>query len=308
MSKDGRPRGSDPGAAHDPINLVLSKLPDAKPSGKGWLTCCPAHDDQHPSLSITRGDDGRALLHCHAGCATGEVCDAMGINIADLFPCKRIEHREGSKAKASRRMVAEYDYTNEDGEVLFQVVRFDPKDFRQRRPNRNGRHVWSLKGIRRVLYRLRELLRADMDAWIFIVEGEKDADALARVGIVATTNPGGAGKWKHVDDQALCGRKVCILPDNDDAGQDHAEDVAQRLNGRAADVPRFSKILRSELGQPSPDERGQGVNGSRGYFDDGEILLGRLEGTRGSRTMDHGGDYGWSGARGWCWRRDGAIE
>jgi putative DNA primase/helicase len=236
MRNESRPRGFDPSAAPNPVDLVLSMLPDATRSGKGWIAKCPAHDDRKPSLSINTGDDGRTLVKCHAGCTLDAICDALGIGVADLFPAKNAVRGKTGNRRGERCIVAEYDYVNDDGELLFQVVRFAPKDFRQRRPNGNGGFVWNLKGVRRVLYRLPELVGSDPDAWVFVVEGEKDADALADAGLVATTNPGGAGKWKHVDDEALCGRKVCIVADNDAAGRDHANDVAKRLHGRADKV------------------------------------------------------------------------
>ena len=69
-----------------PLELLLSKLPNAKKSGKGWSVQCPAHEDRKPSLSITEGDDGRALVKCHAGCTAEAVCSAVGLKLADLMP------------------------------------------------------------------------------------------------------------------------------------------------------------------------------------------------------------------------------
>ena len=89
----------------------------------------------------------------------------------------------------------------------------------------------------RVLYRLLELLAVDPGQWCFLPEGEKDVDNLAALGLTASCNPGGAMKWgKLSDDSALAGRRVCIIADRDDAGRRHAQDVAQRLQGKAATV------------------------------------------------------------------------
>ena len=97
----------------------------------------------------------------------------------------------------SRRVVKTYDYTDVHGALLFQVVRFEPKDFRQRRPDGNGGWLWSLGDTQRVLYRLPEVAEAvASDHPIFIAEGEKDVDALMGIGVTATCNPGGAGKWR----------------------------------------------------------------------------------------------------------------
>jgi RNA binding exosome subunit len=142
-------------------------------------------------------------------------------------------------------IVAEYDYPDENGEVLFQAVRLDPKDFRQRRKPRpeddpskiKGGWVWSLEGVRRVPYRLPELLEGvSMGHPVYIAEGEKGVEALARLGVIATCSPMGAGKWRDEYNEHLAGADVVILPDNDKPGEDHADMVAKSLKGVAAQV------------------------------------------------------------------------
>jgi putative DNA primase/helicase len=119
----------------------------------------------------------------------------------------------------------------------FEVVRKRPKGFVCRRPDGLDRWIWDLKGIERVLYRLPEVLAAvERGDWVFVVEGEKDADALADVGLVATTDPGGAGKWRACYREPLRGARVAIVPDNDAAGRSHAEKVAGALQGVAGAV------------------------------------------------------------------------
>ena len=108
----------------------------------------------------------------------------------------------------------------------------DPKDFRQRAPNGD----WKVKGIPQVLYRLPQLLAAPAGALVFVVEGEKDADRLAGLGLVATTNPGGAGKWRDAYAASLAGRRVAILPDNDEPGRKHAEKVRASLDRAGVDA------------------------------------------------------------------------
>ncbi len=157
------------------------------------------------------------------------------------------------------KIVATYDYVDDGGAVLFQAVRFEPKDFRQRRPNSSG-WAWSTKGVRQVPYRLPELAEAiASERPVIIVEGEKDVDALARWGIPATCNAGGAGKWRDELNPYFDGADVVIIPDRDPQrthpktgelmfhadgrpmlpGQDHAQDVARRL----APVARRVRIL-----------------------------------------------------------------
>jgi hypothetical protein len=120
--------------------------------------------------------------------------------------------------------------------VLYEGVRYDPKDFAQRRPDGAGGYVWNLKGIERVLYRLPELLAANRDELVHVPEGEKDVDRLVRLGLVATTNPEGAGKWRDEYTATLKGLHVAILQDNDEEGHKHAEKVARKLYGEAASV------------------------------------------------------------------------
>lgn len=134
-------------------------------------------------------------------------------------------------------IVATYDYHDEAGRLLFEVVRFaNPKDFRQRRPDGRGGWIWSTKGTRQVPYRLPELLARPEGAPVYVVEGEKDADRLANLGLCATTNPGGAGKWRDELGQHLAGADVVILPDADEAGRKHAQTVADHLEPMAASV------------------------------------------------------------------------
>ena len=134
------------------------------------------------------------------------------------------------------RIVATYDYRDEKGRLLYQVVRYDPKDFRQRRPKADGGWDWSVKGMRLVPYRLPELLAAPAGGTVVIVEGEKDVDRLAKLGIVATTNSGGAGKWRPEYAEQVRGRVAGVLPDNDSPGHKHARQVAASAYGIARSV------------------------------------------------------------------------
>lgn len=196
--------------------------------GRQWYARCPAHEDRKASLSVALGADGTLLLTCHAGCALADIAAAVGLKVSDLFP-----PREGG---AAGRIAATYDYRDEAGVLLFQVVRFAPKDFRQRRPDGAGGWHWNLRGVSTVLYRLPELLAADAARTVYVTEGEKDVEALRRLGLTATCNPMGAGKWRPHYRGALADRRVVILPDNDDPGRKHAADVERSLGGVALDV------------------------------------------------------------------------
>jgi hypothetical protein len=234
-SPGGKPGNGAPSAATE---TVLGRLEHVRRCGDGWEARCPAHADARASLTVGVGEGGRVLLRCHAGCDTAAVVRALGLEMRDLFPSDGGRHGANGKS-----IVAAYDYLDEAGRRLFQAVRFEPKDFKQRRPRvvnaRNDRPddwVWSLKGVQPVLYRLPELLAAPPDQLVFVAEGEKDVEALRKLGLVATTNPMGAGKWRAAYNGALRGRPVVILPDNDDAGRTHTEQVARALLGTAASV------------------------------------------------------------------------
>ncbi len=154
-------------------------------------------------------------------------------------PCRcGSKHGEYIPDTASK-IEATYDYRDEQGELLFQVVRKVGKQFLQRRPNGQGGWIWSLGDTRRVPYRLPELLLAPVAENVFIAEGEKDVEALRARDFVATTNPGGAGKWHFIAKTAkevLKGRHVVILPDADEPGQAHGLDVSSSLSGEASEV------------------------------------------------------------------------
>jgi AAA domain len=218
------------------IENVLAKFPDHKSTGRGkWMAKCPCHDDRHASLSISEGTDGRALIHCHAGCQTMNIIAAIGLVMSDLMPLRDPSHN-GNGQSHQKQIVAEYDYVNAEGDLLYQAVRYEPKEFRQRRPDGRGGWLHNMDGITRVLYRLDQLQQADPDQVVFVVEGEKDADRLATEGLIATTNVGGAGKWRPEYSECLRGSRAVILSDNDEAGRNHGAAVARSLSGKAADV------------------------------------------------------------------------
>lgn len=196
-----------------------------------WNARCPCHDDNRNSLSVGVGDDEKLLLHCHAGCSLHEIRRSLGLEIKDLFPQTNVARNGEGKT-----IVAKYDYQCKDGKLLFQSLRYEPKDFRQRRPDGKGGWVWKVKGCPVVPYRLPELLNSDSKRVVCIVEGEKDVDKLRSLGVIAICNAGGAGKWKDDHARYLKGRRVAILPDNDDAGRKHAEQVARSLQGIAETV------------------------------------------------------------------------
>lgn len=210
---------------------LLDRLKGVKAGGSGWTAQCPGHPDKEPSLSISEADD-KILLHCHAGCSPEAILDAVGLKMADLFT-KPLPHPRDTK-----KIVAEYDYVDREGILLYQTVRYIPKDFRQRRPNDRGGWEWSIKGVKRVLFQLPALSQAvARHEPVYFTEGEKDALRLNKIGVVATTMVGGASApWSGEYGEALRDADVVVLPDNDSPGNAHAEKIAAALQGTAASV------------------------------------------------------------------------
>ena len=133
------------------------------------------------------------------------------------------------KLKAVSRIVESYSYQNALGETVFVVDRLEPKSFRQRQPDGKGGWINHIRDIdSKIPYRLPQLLNSET---VFIVEGEKDVHALERLGLVATTSSGGAGRWTEQHSHYLDDQDVFIIPDNDDAGRKHAEKIQDSTPG-----------------------------------------------------------------------------
>lgn len=260
-----------------PTELFLDALKrheyEPRKSGDGWTCRCPAHDDNSPSLSINTGDDGRALVHCFTGCSNTAVVEAVGLRLADLMP----ERTEGrwKPSKATRKpppaprtyenlddavaalergrdrngdLLGRHDhlwhYHDAAGDIIGAVVRWDLDDgIKEVRPASLTDAGWTLKGMPspRPLYGLHKLTKLPEGARVFVLEGEKAADAAAACGLVATTSPHGCGGASTADWTSLRDMDVVILPDHDDAGEKYAEAVAKLLPEAGA---RTVKIVR----------------------------------------------------------------
>jgi hypothetical protein len=222
--------------AIEPVARELLGEPNRQLSGKRELRF-----GNRGSLSV---DLDKGTWHDHEAGKGGGVLDLIRRQLAldkhgavEWLQAHKLIDPAPEPTATKRREVAAYDYHDEAGELLFQVVRFEPKDFRQRRPDGRGGWEWKLGTLRRVLYRLPELLAAvEAGNTVFIAEGEKGVDALRAAGLTATCSPGGAGKWRPEYGTPLRGASVVVLPDNDDAGRAHAAAVVQALVGIAADL------------------------------------------------------------------------
>lgn len=272
-----------------PVENILARLeaggftprPSGAGSGAGWIARCPAHDDRQPSLSVGVAEDGKVLVHCHAGCETEWVVGALGLTMADLMPgdprrldapqpigksktngkpqtdpafltadaaLQNLRRRHGNEAAA-------WEYYDAAGELVGVVCRWNLAGGKEIRPVSLQPDGWRITAMPtpRPLYRLRKLLKADRSKPVFIVEGEKTADAAARCGLLAVTSAGGAQAANKADWKPLAGRRAVIVPDNDKAGEKYADDVAKLCyEAGAAEV----RILRLQEYAPELPEGG----------------------------------------------------
>jgi len=245
---------------HEVLDLIRAKTGrEPKPNGRGHMCLCPAHADHDPSLEVWRQENGWLELKCYAHCDRGAILAALGITNKDLGPDKPVRDK--------REIAKTYDYHDADGNVVFQAVRYVPKQFAQRRPSGNGGWVWGLsageyvqgvdgdwyrakaesKGtrrkfgtVKRQLYHLPEVLEAVREnKFIFLTEGEKDTDRLRELGFKATTAAGGAkSRWEPQYTRALAEARVIILPDNDAAGRECTQKLLRELpNAAVLELP-----------------------------------------------------------------------
>jgi len=236
-----------PAQATRPRNItdVLDELEGVKGAGQGkWTaTCpCPGHDTPAKHLHVEDAGD-KALVTCFPGThGYAAICAALGFQTLSYGsnghkpPVAPVSQ---AKAQPRGRIVATCDYVGDDSQLLFQTVRYEPKDFRQRRPDGSGGWVWNLDGVPHVLYHLPDVrLAVTYGETILICAGEKDADNGLLLGYVATTAPLGEGpeKWLPEHTETLRSATVVIVPDLDDTGRKYGEAVAWALWGVATSV------------------------------------------------------------------------
>ncbi|HEY4365118.1 MAG TPA: VapE domain-containing protein [Bryobacteraceae bacterium] len=221
--------------------------PGIRQTGHEWRGPCPLHVGKRDSFAVNplTGD-----WFCHSECGRGGSLIDFEIELSGktfsegAVEARAIVGRLGDLRKGA--IVSTYDYVDEDGKLLFQCVRHEPKHFSQRRPDGSDRWIWNLQGVRRVLFRLPTLKDAET---VLIAEGEKDVLNLVKRGFVATCNPMGAGKWRTEYSDQLAGKQVVIFPDNDEVGERHCVDVARSLQGKATSV----RIVRIPVGKDASD-------------------------------------------------------
>lgn len=235
-----------------------------------FMAKCPFHEDKSPSFSV---DVDKGLWNCFAGCGSGSVIDLVarfdGVTPADVLrryqdrpdsPSRNGEGHSKTEPTSPRGdIVALYSYRDALGREAYQVARLNPKSFRQRH-TKDGKWVWNMEGVERVLYRLPEVRTSET---VWIVEGEKDADNLATLGFCSTCNVGGAGKWLAAYSESLAEKHIVLCGDNDKPGQEHIELVQESVSGkvkttRQVKVPKTFKDVSdyiASFGESDDDAR-----------------------------------------------------
>lgn len=272
------------------LHDLLGRLQGVKGNGGSYVARCPAHDDKKASLKVDE-EDGKILLHCFAGCDTERICQAMGIQMRDLFT----ESRENSaqrpaesnargrkprkpmkpfevgglyfdpKSGRTEKITRIYLYRDEHGRPVLQVARTEEKSFPTCALDADGNWYGGRGKWGHLLYYLPEILKEKSEKPIYIVEGEKDVESMRAMGLAATTSMGGGGKgkWPEAAGEWLAGADILIIPDNDKPGREHAETIAQALYGKV----RRLRILDLRMDMPELDAKGD--------FTDWAKLIGR---------------------------------
>lgn len=242
---------------------ILERFNIKNDRGDKVKALCPAHHDKKASLSI-RYDraEGKTIVYCHVGCQTKDILKEVGLKISDLF-----DRQLNKNDNKSDNIETIYHYRNEKEEVLFEKVRFKGKKFAQRRFI-NGSIIWGLdkgiyyetypgsntwsknkgkktnpkekefQGLEPVIYNLPKVIKAiNSGETVFLVEGEKDCESLIKLGLTATCNFDGASKsnqkskWRKSYNKYFNGASIVLIPDNDEPGRAHMNNIAENLNG-----------------------------------------------------------------------------
>jgi len=239
---------------------IAKQLGNAKKANGQWVASCPVpghgkgNGDKNPSLSISINDDGKPLFHCHGGCTQEDVFNT----IKDMRLLPELEERPDPLANIKPlpqiKFDQEWEYQDEDRTTVFVKQRMkigeSGKTYRLYKVDPDGRRHPTLGDARIVPYKLPELLDAKTAGRIiYVVEGEKAADALISIGVTATTAHTGAGSWPEAITEYFAGANVVIVPDNDLPGWRYAQKAVEAIWGIAKNV----KVVDLQLPSPSDD-------------------------------------------------------
>ena len=219
------------------IQEVAGCFDGVKWDGNSFMALCPCHSDRKQSLKVSIGDNGGIVLHCHAGCKTGDILQRVGLNIQDIMP-----ERETPKKSSFdfQNIVATYEYPNGT-----RKLRDIYKGFMWQHKAPGGEWVPKRGDAPHVLYRA----GGPAQDKVYLVEGEKDADNVGRLGLHAVSSENGADKggkgWYPAYTDELAGLDVVILPDNDDVGRKYMDGVAAEIDkvAKSVKVLDLTKIM-----------------------------------------------------------------
>lgn len=239
---------------------IAKQLGNAKKANGQWVASCPVpghgkgKGDKNPSLSISINDEGKPLFHCHGGCTQEDVFNT----IKDMRLLPELEERPDPLANIKPLPIIKFDqeweYQDENRTTVFVKQRMkigeSGKTYRLYKVDPDGRRHPTLGDARIVPYKLPELLDAKTAGRIiYVVEGEKAADALTSIGVTATTAHTGAGSWPEAITEYFAGANVVILPDNDLPGWRYAQKAVEAIWGIAKNV----KVVDLQLPSPADD-------------------------------------------------------
>ncbi|MDE2096146.1 MAG: hypothetical protein KGL39_02800 [Patescibacteria group bacterium] len=239
--------------AENPLEPYLASI-GVKLIGAGneRMCKCPVHEDHTPSCQVNVATN---LWRCYGCGQNGSIIDMMALRegVHANVVLKRLgeapDNWKPPKPKAAvspngktatapdskPKLVKTYDYRNAQGELIYQAVRLEPKSFRQRRPVGDGKWMWNMEGVERVLYQLPKLLKSK-HPWVYC-EGEKDADTVTELGSwIGTTHVGGSKSWLDAYADVMAGRNVILCGDNDEPGREMMKEILQALAGKAKTV------------------------------------------------------------------------
>uniref|UniRef100_A0A6M3KGL9 Putative primase n=1 Tax=viral metagenome TaxID=1070528 RepID=A0A6M3KGL9_9ZZZZ len=227
---------------------IKSEFTKMTTSGEVQTLCC-FHDETSPSLSINMFS---GKFHCFGCGVEGDIFTFRQKLHGETFPqalrffthfvgidpdsTPDLSRATSSKKKKLGELECVYSYRNITGNIVYEVCRYkNPKDFRQRRPHptKPETYLWNLQSVAIIPYNLKAVTESQT---VYICEGEKDCDRLMQIGLTATCNPMGAGKWFDSMTPYFQDKDIFILPDNDNPGKDHALLVAARLRPVAKSI------------------------------------------------------------------------
>lgn len=252
---------------------IKSKLQRIKQAanGKGFAAQCPAHDDGKNSLLLKQQTNGKITINCQSGCDIKAVLACFNLTEKDLYPTL-------NTLPEKQNFDSIYDYKDENGTLLYQICRKNlgdgKKEFIARTVSEKDKFHYNLQSVRRVLYRMPELLAAKHLQPVFVCEGEKDADNLAALGLTATTNVFGAAEWRKEYNESLRERRVVICVDHDKAGIRRGEKIVRELITVDCQVQIFDPFK----DQPIAEKHGKDISDWLELGNDASDIFALLDG------------------------------